>query len=344
MIFWNNDYNKGAHPSIIQAFASTNEESYEGYGLDPWCRKAAVELKKYLGGKEADIHFLLGGTQTNYTMIAAALRPYQGIVCADSGHIQVHETGAVEHIGHKIHVVPGTEGKLTAEAVEKEAAAYTHSDIPEHVTQPKMVFLSFPSEFGTIYTREELQSISGVCRRYGLYLMVDGARMGYGLGAENNEVTLADIAEAADIFSVGGTKCGAMFGEAVVIVNQELKEHFRSYMKQNGALLAKGWVLGLQFYTLFRDGIYFKITAEADRFAMEIKKAFLKKGIPLYMDSFTNQQFVLLSGSQMEHLAKRHVFEKQFPAEDGRYCVRFCTSWSTRRQDVDALLEDIEDL
>ena len=344
MIRWNNDYNCGAHPAILQAFMDTNGESYGGYGMDEWCERAAVEIKKHLGGADADIHFMLGGTQVNYTMIAAALRPYQGIICADSGHIQVHETGAVEHTGHKIHVVPGVKGKITARAVEREAEGYRSSDIPEHVTQPKMVFLSFPSEYGTIYTKEELSDISRVCRKYGLYLMVDGARMGYGLGAEGNDVTLADIAAAADIFYIGGTKCGAMMGEAVVIVNQELKDHFRSYMKQNGGLLAKGWVLGLQFYTLFRDGTYFDITERADRYAMDIRRAFAEKGVESYIDSPTNQQFLLLTEEQKEKLAGNHIFENQFQTRDGRFCVRFCTSWSTEEADVQALLKDIRAL
>ena len=344
MIRWNNDYNCGAHPAILQAFMDTNGESYGGYGMDEWCERAAVEIKKYLGGADADIHFMLGGTQVNYTMIAAALRPYQGIICADSGHIQVHETGAVEHTGHKIHVVPGVKGKITARAVEREAEGYRSSDIPEHVTQPKMVFLSFPSEYGTIYTKEELSDISRVCRKCGLYLMVDGARMGYGLGVEGNDVTLADIAAAADIFYIGGTKCGAMMGEAVVIVNEELKDHFRSYMKQNGGLLAKGWVLGLQFYTLFRDGTYFDITERADRYAMDIRRAFAEKGVESYIDSPTNQQFLLLTEEQKEKLAKNHIFENQFQTRDGRFCVRFCTSWSTKEADVQALLRDIRAL
>ena len=344
MIRWNNDYNCGAHPAILQAFMDTNGESYGGYGMDEWSERAAVEIKKHLGGADADIHFMLGGTQVNYTMIAAALRPYQGIICADSGHIQVHETGAVEHTGHKIHVVPGVKGKITARAVEREAEDYRSSDIPEHVTQPKMVFLSFPYEYGTIYTKEELSDISRVCRKYGLYLMVDGARMGYGLGAEGNDVTLADIAAAADIFYIGGTKCGAMIGEAVVIVNEELKDHFRSYMKQNGGLLAKGWVLGLQFYTLFRDGTYFDITERADGYAMDIRRAFAEKGIESYIDSPTNQQFLLLTEEQKEKLAKNHIFENQFQTRDGRFCVRFCTSWSTKEADVQALLRDIRAL
>ena len=228
--------------------------------------------------------------------------------------------------------------------MEKEAESYRTSDVPEHVTQPKMVFLSFPSEYGTIYTKEELSGISRVCREYGLYLMVDGARMGYGLGAEGNDVALADIAAAADIFYIGGTKCGAMMGEAVVIVNEELKDHFRNYMKQNGGLLAKGWVLGLQFYTLFKDGTYFAITEQADRYAMQIRQAFAEKGIPSYIESPTNQQFVLLTEEQKEKLAKNHIFENQFRTEDSRFCVRFCTSWSTKEEEVEALLRDISEL
>ena len=338
MIRWNNDYNHGAHPAILQAFADTNDSSYEGYGLDEWCRKAAGEIRKHLGGVDADIHFMLGGTQVNYTMIAAALRPYQGIICADSGHIQVHETGAVENTGHKIHVVPGVDGKITAAAMEKEAGSYRTSDVPEHVTQPKMVFLSFPSEYGTIYTKEELSGISRVCREYGLYLMVDGARMGYGLGAEGNDVTLADIAAAADIFYIGGTKVGALFGEAVVVPDPAALPHFFTVIKQRGALLAKGWLLGLQFDCLFSENRYLNISRHALALAEKLKKAFLEKGYPLYLDSPTNQQFVILTEEQKERLSRIATFGFWENLDDGRCVVRFATSWATKEEDIDALI------
>lgn len=344
MIRWNNDYNRGAHPEVLRAFEETNGTSYGGYGLDEWCEAGAREIKKYLGNVNADVHFMVGGTQVNYTVISAALRPYQGVVSANSGHIHVHETGAVEHIGHKIHALPAENGKITAEQVRKEAENYRVSGVQEHITEPKMVYISYPTEFGTLYTKEELTAISQVCREYNLYLFVDGARMGYGLGSSACDMTMEELAALVDIFYIGGTKCGAMLGEAVVIIREELKDHFRSYIKQNGAMLAKGWILGLQFYTLFRDGLYFRITKEADALALRIKEAFAAKGIPAQLESFTNQQFVIVTQEQMEKLGEKHVYEYQNPLEDGRHCVRFCTSWSTRAEDVDVLIEDIRAL
>lgn len=344
MLRWNNDYNHGAHPEILKAFARTNEESYAGYGLDEWCVRGGKEIKKHLGDVDADIHFMVGGTQVNYTVISAALRPYQGVISVDSGHIHVHETGAVEHIGHKILALPGTDGKLTAKQVREAAEAYRISGFKEHITQPKLVYISCPTEYGTLYSKQEMQDISQVCKEYDMYLFVDGARMGYGLGSSKCDWTLADIASVADIFYIGGTKCGAMFGEAVVIIRPELKDHFRSYIKQNGAMLAKGWTLGLQFYTLFHEGLYFSETKKADAYAMRIKEAFAQKGIPAYIESFTNLQFVVVTEKQIEALGKNHVYEYQDKLPDGRHVIRFCTSWSTKEEDVDVLVADIEAL
>lgn len=341
MIRFNNDYNQGVHPEILDAFVKTNTESYGGYGLDEWCEKGAAAIKQYLGGKNADIHFLIGGTQVNYTVITAALRSFQGVISADTGHINNHETGAVENTGHKIHARKGVDGKLTASEIREEAEIYRTSGAKEHITQPKMVFLSFPSEYGTIYSKAELIEIHNVCKEYGLYLFIDGARMGYGLGSSVNDVTLADLAELSDVFYIGGTKCGAMFGEAVVIINDDLKDNFRSYMKQNGAMLAKGWLLGLQFYTLFKDGLYFEITKYADELAMKLKTAFEEKQIPFYIESFTNQQFVILTDNQMNKLSEKYAFEYQGKMDDNHHMVRFCTSWSTRKEDVEALVKDI---
>ena len=344
MIRFNNDYNHGAHPAILEAVMKTNTESYGGYGLDSWSEKGAAAIRKYLEGADADIHFLLGGTQVNYTVIAAALRPYQSVISAVTAHINHHETGAVENTGHKIQAVPGENGKLTAAGIAAAAEAYRRSGTQEHITQPKLVFLSFPSEYGTIYTRQELMDIHAVCREYDLYLFVDGARLGYGLGSQANDVTLADLARLTDAFYIGGTKCGAMFGEAVVLMHPALRENFRSFMKQNGAMLAKGWLLGLQFYTLFQDGLYFRITEKADEAAMQIKDAFSRKGIPFYMESFTNQQFVLLTESEKKRLAEKYIFEEEEVLSDGRSCVRFCTSWSTTPEEAAALVSDIQKL
>ena len=338
MIRFNNDYNHGAHPAILEALSATNHESYGGYGLDPWCEKAADEIKKYLDCPQAAVHFMVGGTQVNYTVIAAALRPYQSVICADSGHIHVHETGAVENTGHKIQALPATDGKITAAQIAEEAELYRTSGVQEHITEPKMVYLSFPTEYGTVYTLQELTDIHKVCRTYGLYLFIDGARLGYGLAACGGDVTIRDIARLCDVFYCGGTKCGALFGEAVVFPTPQLADHFRSHIKQNGAMLAKGWLLGLQFYTLFCDGLYFDITKKAVDQAMQIRDAFREKGIPSYIESPTNQQFVVLENSVMEALAKSCIFEYEQKVDDHHSCVRFCTSWSTTQEEVDALI------
>lgn len=341
MIRWNNDYNHGAHPSVLEAFTKYNDESYGGYGLDPWCEKAGEIISSHLGNTSGDIHFLIGGTQVNFVVIKAALRSYQSVICPDSGHINVHETGAVENTGHKIQTAPHSDGIITADQIRDIAGEYRDSDVKEHITKPGLVFISFPTEYGTVYSKKELMDIRRVCDEYGLYLHVDGARMAYGLAAQGNDVTLADIAEVADVFYIGGTKCGAMFGEAVVINHPDIKTHFRSFMKQNGAMLAKGWTIGLQFYTLFCDDTYLEIGRQAVKMAIDIKDAFVKKGIDLYCDSNTNQQFVILDERQMAQISKNHIFEYIARMDEDRHCVRFCTSWSTRSADVDVLVRDI---
>ena len=341
MIRLNNDYCQGAHPLILESLQKTQNINYPGYGLDEWCRKGADKIREYLDGIDVDIHFMVGGTQVNYTVIAAALRPYQGVISADTGHINNHEAGSVEHIGHKIHALPAVNGKLTAEAIIQEAEHYQQSGEADYLTQPKMVFLSFPSEFGTIYSKKELSEIKEACQTYGIYLYVDGARLGYGLTSESCDVTMADLAELTDVFSIGGTKCGALFGEAVVIRNPLLRDHFRTYMKQCGGILAKGWLLGLQFYTLFQDGLYFKISEQADQQAMRLKQAFQESSIPFWMDSWTNQQFVVLHRDQAAVLAKKYIFEISHTVDEEHICVRFCTSWSTLPNEVDELIQDI---
>ncbi len=344
MLRWNNDYNQVCHPAILKALEETAENAYAGYGLDEWCERGAAEIKRHLGNVDAQVHFLVGGTQANFTIIAAALRPFQGVISENGGHINSHETGAIEHTGHRIHALKGVDGKLTAEAIAREAESFRASDVKEHVTEPKMVFLSSPSEFGTIYSKSELQEIRKVCDEYGLYVFMDGARMAYGLGAEGADLTLADIAALTDVFTIGGTKCGAMFGEAVVIRNNDLKPSFRSFIKQNGGLLAKGWLLGLQFYTLFKDDVYLKCGRDADKFAMQIKAAFAKKGIKFFIDSPTNQQFPVLTDAQCDALAKNHIFEGEFRVDENHRCVRFCTGWSTKAENVAQLVADIEKL
>lgn len=342
MIRFNNDYSRGAHPAVLQALADTNGDSYGGYGIDPWCEKAADEIKKHLACPDAAVHFLVGGTQANFTAIAACLLPYQSAVSADTGHIHAHETGAVEHGGHKILTVPAKDGKIDAGQIEALGEAYRSSPIQEHITQPRLVYISFPTEYGTVYTLPELKRIRAACDNYGMLLFVDGARMGYGLAA--SDVTLRDMAKLADLFTIGGTKCGALFGEALVITNPALKPGFRSYIKQNGGMLAKGWLLGVQFYALFENGLYFDICRKAVEQARRIRAAFAAKGVPAYVDSPTNQQFVVLDHDQIEALEKKYVFEPDHAVDDSHMCVRFCTSWHTSEEDVDALEADIQNL
>lgn len=345
MIRFNNDYNHGAHPRILEALAKANGDAFGGYGLDEWCELAASRIKDAVCAPQAAVHFVVGGTQANYLVIASALRPYQSVICADTGHINVHETGAVEHVGHKIESVFGTCGKICADDVRRAALAFKESVVPEHITQPKMVYISFPTEVGTLYSLSELEAISRACQEFGLYLFVDGARLAYGLASPENDVSLADLARLADAFTIGGTKCGALFGEAVVLTNPELHEGFRSNMKQNGAMLAKGWLLGLQFATLFdkadSDTLYSEIGCTGTGFALALKRAFTDAGIPFSVDSPTNQQFVILPDDVLDTLARDFVFEFEERVDEARSCVRFCTSWSTRPEEIDALVSAI---
>lgn len=342
MIRFNNDYSKGCHERVLEYMEKYNGEAYGGYGLDPWCEKAANKIKEYIKNENADIHFLVGGTQTNFIALASMLRPYQSVISANTGHIHVHETGAVENSGHKVHTLEAVEGKINAKQIEEEILLFEESPIKEHITMPKAVYISFPTEYGTVYSKAELEEIYSVCKKHNLYLFIDGARLGYGLAA--SEMDISDIAKNCDMFYIGGTKCGALFGEALIILNDALKEDFRSYIKQNGAMLAKGWLLGIQFYALMENGLYFEITKKAVTLAQRIKEAFNKKGIPSFIDSPTNQQFVILENTQMDILAKNYIFEFDRKIDETHTSVRFCTAWYTDEKDVDELMKDIERL
>lgn len=343
MIRFNNDYNHGAFESVLKELAATNGTSYAGYGEDEWCAKAESVIKKLVSNEDALIKFVPGATQANLVVISAALSPVQSVIAADTGHINCHEAASIENTGHKILELPNTDGKIDARQIAACAAAYYDGGTPEYLTEPKMVYLSFPTEKGTLYSKRELREISEVCKRYGMYLFVDGARMGYGLGSERNDLTLRDFAELCDVFYIGGTKCGALFGEALVITEASLKYRFKAHMKQNGAVLAKGWLMGLQFAVMLQNGEYFERTKRADELAMQIKTAFERKGVPFWVDSFTNQQFVILSDSQKEALAKGYYFEEEGTVPQGTV-VRFCTSWATTQAEVDALVSDIAKL
>ena len=340
MIRFNNDYNRGALGSILKELAATNTESYAGYGEDEWCARAEAVIKKLISRDDALIKFIPGATQANIVAISSALSPVQSVIAADTGHINCHETASIENTGHKIIALPNTDGKISAQQVEECAAEYYGSGAPEYLTEPKLVYLSFPTEKGTLYSKQELGEISAVCKKYGMYLFVDGARMGYGLGSEKNDLTLSDLAELTDVFYIGGTKCGALFGEALIITEPSLRYRFKAHMKQKGAVLAKGWLMGLQFAVMLESGEYFEKTKRADELAMEIKKAFEAKGIPLWVESFTNQQFVILSERQKNILAQNYYFEEEGITEQGTV-VRFCTSWATSQAEADALIAGI---
>lgn len=344
MIRFNNDYSRGAHPAILEALTRTNDTAYAGYGEDEWCRQATEEIKKYISCPEAAIHFIPGGTQINVIAIASALRPYQAVLCADTAHINVHESGAPEHAGVKLVTFPARDGKLEPRYISQQMELYLTSTHRDQIAQPKLVSLAFPTEYGTIYSLEELEQIHRLCREYGLYLYIDGARLGYGLGAAQNDVSMADLARLADMFTIGGTKCGTLFGEALVITNPALDTDFRHYMKQGGALLAKGWLLGIQFYTLFRDGLYFDITRQAVKYAMDIKAAFESRGVHCQIDSCTNQLFVVVEDGQAETLAREYIFEYFERLDEHHRSIRFCTSWATTAQETEALCDDIRRL
>lgn len=341
MILFNSDYTEGAHPRILQRLLETNLEQTVGYGEDEYCEAARDAILKACEAPEADVHFLVGGTQANFTVISSALRSFQGVLCADSGHINVHETGAVEATGHKVLALPGTDGKITAEQVKTAYDLHWNDDSHEHIVQPKMVYISHPTELGTLYTKAELEALHEVCRECGLYLYLDGARMGYGLMALGTDVTLSDIARCCDVFYIGGTKVGALFGEAVVVQNPVLKPDFRYCIKQHGGMLAKGRLLGLQFLELFRDGLYYEISKHAIDMAMMLKNGLTKKGYTFFMDSVTNQQFIIIDDTKLGEITKKYGVTYQERYDETRSVIRLCTSWATKEEHVKAFLEDM---
>ncbi|MFJ9496691.1 threonine aldolase family protein [Brevibacillus centrosporus] len=344
MIRFENDYTEGAHKRILERLWETNEEQTSGYGTDEHCEKARAYIRTACDAPNADVHFLVGGTQTNTTVIASILRLHQGVVSAATGHIAVHETGAIEATGHKVLTVPSEDGKIQAHQVKEIYDAHWNDVTHEHMVQPGMVYISHPTENGTTYTKAELEAISKVCRENGLPLFLDGARLGYGLVSEECDLTLADVARLCDVFYIGGTKVGALFGEAVVIMNDALKKDFRYMIKQRGGMLAKGRLLGIQFETLFEDGLYFDISRHAVQLAMMIRAAFSEKGFSFRYDSTTNQQFPILPDEICKELGKKYSFSHWEKADETHSVVRFCTSWATKRENVETLIEDIRAL
>lgn len=344
MIQFQCDYNEGAHPLIIKRLTESNLEQTVGYGEDPYCEEARKLIKRACQNDSADVHFLVGGTQSNTTVIAHILRPYQGVLAATSGHINVHETGAIESTGHKVLAIPTSNGKLTAQQIDDAMQAHIHEDGPEHMVQPGMVYLSFPTEIGTIYSHDELKAIRTVCDRYDLPLFVDGARLGYGLCSPECDLTLPQLTQLVDVFYIGGTKVGALFGEAVVITNEALKKDFRYSIKQHGGMLAKGRLLGLQFATLFTDNLYFDIAQHAIDEAMRIKSALLAKGISFLIDSPTNQQFPIFTNAQIDTLSQHFMLSLWQRIDENHTAMRICTSWATKPENTDALIRTIENL
>lgn len=344
MIYFQCDYAEGCHPKILQKLVETNMHQTVGYGMDEECAKARETVKRVCGVPEADVHFLVGGTQANTTVISHVLRPYEGVISADTGHIAHHETGAIEATGHKVLALPNHNGLISGDQVR--ACCKHHADDPsrEHETLPGMVYVSFPTETGTMYTKEQLTDLYGACREWDIPLFIDGARLGYGIMSPECDMTVEELAHLCDIFYIGGTKCGALFGEAVVINDERLKKNFRYSIKRHGGMFAKGRLLGIQFQTLLEDGLYFEICKQATDYALEIRDAFKAKGVQFDGDSATNQQFPILTPEQLR------VFDGKFKYEDNGWydkdhkVVRFCTCWATTRENVDALLETIATL
>ena len=341
MIRFESDYLEGAHPRIIEKLTYTNFEQTPGYGTDIHCENAKNMIRRLCNAPEADVHFLVGGTQANTTVVASHLRAHQGVISPDTGHIAAHETGAIESTGHKVLTIPNTNGKITGAQIAEYVDAHYADATREHTVQPGMVYISNPTELGTIYNKEELTAISQVCRAKDIPLFLDGARLGYGLMCPENDLTLADIAGLCDVFYIGGTKVGALFGEAVVITNPALKQDFRYHIKQHGGMLAKGRLLGIQFEALFEDGLYWEISKNAVEKAIRLKKAFLEKGYEFYIDSPSNQQFVIINDELLKEMEKKFSFSLQCHLPGGKSAVRFCTSWATTDEAIDALIDFI---
>ena len=344
MVYFTSDYTEGCHERILQRMMQTNLEQTPGYGTDYHCMNAARYIKTECGREDVDVHFLVGGTQTNLTLIDAALRPHQGAVCAESGHIHVHETGAVEATGHKCLTLPSSDGKITAEQVANLVHLHRIDESMEHTVQPGLVYISNPTEYGTIYSKAELERLSAVCRENGLFLFLDGARLGYGLRCRENDVTLADLANLCDAFYIGGTKVGALFGEALVLSHPALKRDFRYLIKQHGGMLAKGRLLGIQFETLFEDGLYWQISDHALRMADTLRTALMDAGLPMQVQSPTNQLFPIVPDTLLAKIREKYAVTYMNRVDECSSCIRLCTSWATREEDVRAFCEDLKEM
>lgn len=344
MLSFANDYQEGAHEKILQRLIETNLEPVSGYGTDPYCELAKEKIRRACECPEADIWFLTGGTQTNQVVIDAMLAPYEGVVAAETAHVAAHEAGAIEYSGHKVLTIPQHEGKILAEELETFLRKFWDDENHEHMVFPGMVYISHPTEYGTLYTKNELENLSAICEAYQIPLYMDGARLGYGLMSSNTDVTLSVIARCCDAFYIGGTKVGALCGEAVVFPKNNTPKHFLTRIKQHGALLAKGRLLGIQFDTLFTDDLYFVLSRHAIDMAEHLKEGLLKKGISFYLESPTNQQFLLLTDEQIERLKHEVSFSFWEKPDEDHTVIRLATSWATTKEQVDELIEVIDNL
>ena len=345
MISFESDYNNGCHEAILKRLLETNDEKATGYGLDDYCSAARERIRMACAKPDADVFFLVGGTQTNATVIDAMLQSYQGVLAVETGHINVHESGAIEFGGHKVLALPSHDGRMDAGELERWLKDFYADPTYDHMVFPGMVYISHPTEYGTLYSKEELEAISQTCHEYKLPLYMDGARLAYGLTAPGTDVTLQDIARLCDVFYIGGTKCGAFFGEAVVFTKNNMPARFLTRVKQHGALLAKGHMLGIQFDTLFTGNLYYEIGAHAIRLAQILQKGFLGAGLQLYINSPTNQQFVELPDTVIKRLDEKGVvysfWEKTSP---GKTVIRFVTSWATKEETVRELIRILKEV
>lgn len=339
MVSFECDYIAGAHPEILKKLSETNMEALPGYGMDHYTASAKEKIKAACGCPDADVEFLVGGTQTNSVIISTMLKDWEGVISADSGHVSVHESGAVEYSGHKVLVLPGRKGKLEASSVRRFLKIFYSDVTHDHMVFPGMVYISHPTEMGTLYSKAELEELSALCHEYEMPLFLDGARLGYGLMSNESDLTLEDIARLVDVFYIGGTKVGALCGEAVVFTKNNKPEHFMTSVKKRGALLAKGRLLGIQFDTLFTDELYFKISRHAIDMAERVKEIIREKGWQVYMDSPTNQQLILMTEEEMAELGKKVTFDRWGIFDETHTIVRLATSWSTTEEDI-AVLAD----
>lgn len=340
MISFKNDYSEGAHSRVLEALIKTNFEQTDGYGEDPYTLEAYELIKEKIQCKDCNIRFIVGGTQTNMLTISHVLRPYQSVISAESGHINGHETGAIEATGHKVELIPAPEGKLTPELVEKVLSIHTDA----HNVQPKMVYISNPTEIGTLYKKAELEALYNCCKKHGLYLFMDGARLASALTSEYNDIALSDYPKYTDMFYIGGTKCGALFGEVIVFTNDELFEDFQYSIKQRGALLAKGRLLGLQFRELFKDDLYYEIGKHSNEMAKMLKECFIKNGFKFAAESFSNQQFPILPNNIVEEMGKKYKYTFVEKFDDTHSVIRFVTSWATKKENVEEFIKDFDEI